>query len=421
MNIADLYHSRISNPLLNTSYPLHPEDWGQYQTSGTLGFDGEEDVSFYIHIPFCPHLCSYCEYTRMLLPTKELQQQYLDTLKTDILRFKAEHPHLTLKGFDIGGGTPTALNDDCFSTLLHLYDEATNGQTLATDFEPSIESTVGMLSTTKLEAIAQHGIRRVSLGLQSTSAPLLHEHRRREATTEELALVIDHAHDAGIKKVNIDLMYGLQHQTLESLMADLDVIQHVHPEQVTLYELRTNMTRQKPTHTADWLFEAYSLLFDRLTDLGYHAQFGQNTFSVSPNDQGLSSYLRHRMLQGGCYKGFGLSAQSMSHEGVAYNKGKNLYNIAPLLASNTFEEGHTYRLPPQELCSKYIAIAGYGGRFSLRHASVLLGRDAQEYFHSQITFCLQENLLSCSKNDTLSITPKGFRHHGAVFSLFYLP
>ena len=421
MDIADLYHSRISNPLLNTSYPLHPEDWRQYKTSGTLSFEGEEEVSFYIHIPFCPHLCSYCEYTRMLLPAKEFQQQYLDTLKTDILRFKEEHPNLTLRGFDIGGGTPTALNDDCFNTLLNLYDEAISGMALATDFEPSIESTISLLSTTKLAAIAHHGIKRVSIGLQSTSAPLLHEHRRREASTEELAQVITLAHDAGIKKVNIDLMYGLQHQTHESLLADLDVIQHVHPEQVTLYELRTNMIHQNPTHTIDWLFDAYSLLFDRLTELGYNSQFGQNTFSVIPDDQGLSSYLRHRMLQGGSYKGFGISAQSMSHKGLAYNKGKNLTHIAELLASNTFEGGHTYRLPPPELCSKYIAIAGYGGRFSLRHASELLGTDAQEHFHSQITFCMQEHLLRYSKNDLLSITPKGFRHHGAVFSLFYLP
>ena len=82
--LSDIFEKRKNDSRWNTSYPLSPDDWKVYRISGELSFSGEKEMSFYIHIPFCKGLCSFCEYTRMLCPSEELQEQYIATLKQDI-------------------------------------------------------------------------------------------------------------------------------------------------------------------------------------------------------------------------------------------------------------------------------------------------------------------------------------------------
>ena len=71
-----------------------------------------------------------------------------------------------------------------------------------------------------------------------------------------------------------------------------------------------------------------------------------------------------------------------------------------------------------EITAKYIAIAGYNGSFSLKRASELLADDAERYFRDVIDYCVSKNLLYL-ENGRVFITEEGFRHYGAVFSLFY--
>ena len=283
------------------------------------------------------------------------------------------HPDITLRGFDIGGGTPTSLSEDNFYYLLQIYREALDWLEVADDFEPSIEGTFDTLSTKKLNAIAQARIRRLSLGIQSTNEQVLCHHHRRANNLAEMQEWIEVTISAGINKVNLDLMYGLKDQTLETISADLETISTLHPQQVTLYELRTNMINEKDVPSKSVLFEQYSLYYNGLIELGYKARFGENTFSINDTDRGLSSYLRSRMLEGVSYKGFGISAQSMSRSGVSYNVGKGNRNIRNLIDLPTYEGGDTYLLPKEELASKYIAISAYNGSISLKHLSDILG------------------------------------------------
>lgn len=131
------------------------------------------------------------------------------------------------------------------------------------------------------------------------------------------------ARSMGIEKVNLDFMYGLKHQSPNTIKTDLEVIHRLCPDQVTLYELRTNMISEESHTTAAQRYEYYKLLYYGLMDMGYCSHFGQNTFSMDSDDIGVSSYIRHRMMDCKPYKGFGISAQSMNSEGVAYNVGKN--------------------------------------------------------------------------------------------------
>lgn len=417
MTIAELYQSRKNDPCWNTSYPISPSDWAVYRVPGPLPFENDHRLSFYIHIPFCKQLCSFCEYTRMLCPDENVQRGYLLAIANDIERFKQQYKDVTLLGFDIGGGTPTSLSEKNFSLLMQIYQTAILGLKLDDRYEPSIEGTFNTLSEQKLEAMSKNGFHRLSLGVQSSCSSVLHQHQRGNSSEAIMSSWLKKAWDKGIKKVNLDFMYGLNGQNELTIRQDLELISRLRPQQVTLYELRTNMISAKESFTKEELFDQYVQYYDGLIALGYYARFGQNTFSVDATDEGVSSYLRERMLNGAAYKGFGLSAQSMSSSGIAYNVGKLAVTPQNALNKEGYPEQFTYLLPPDELASKYIAISAYNGSFSiakLRDYGISGGS-----LNEILDFCIDEGLLYKGERDWMFITKKGFKHYGALFSLFY--
>jgi oxygen-independent coproporphyrinogen-3 oxidase len=354
----------------------------------------------------------------MLCPDEAMQRRYLTVLQNDIARFIATHPGITLNGFDIGGGTPTALSDDNFAYLMHIYKTVIGSVPTSKDFEPSIEGTFATINEQKAKLVGESGIRRMSFGIQSSSTNVLKHNHRPAEKVRSMAQKMQMLHEHGIDKINLDLMYGLREQTLDTLQYDIQTIALLNPEQVTLYELRTNTTGEETHWDKDSLYQGYEYLHQQLTSLGYKAGFGQNTFSKSNTDQGVSSYLRHRMIHGTPYKGFGLSAQSMSSEGVAYNIGKNSSWLRTMIDRESYDEEYTYRLPESELAAKYIAIAAYHGAFSLDRLSEILGTDAERYYSRQLKFCKDSGLVTVDGN-IVRCTREGFRYYGALFSLFY--
>ena len=417
MTIAELFQLRKNDPRWNTSYPLNPSDWTDYRVPDSLSFENDSRMSFYIHIPFCKQLCSFCEYTRMLCPDEKVQREYLLAIASDIKQFRQKYQDITLLGFDIGGGTPTSLSENNFSLLMQIYQTTISGLKKDAKYEPSIEGTFNTLSEQKLEDMSEMGFHRLSLGVQSSCSSVLHQHQRGNSSEAMMYSWLKKAWDKGIKKVNLDFMYGLKGQNESTIQQDLELIGRLKPQQVTLYELRTNMISEKESFTKEELYDQYVHYYDGLIAMGYKARFGQNTFSVDAADEGVSSYLRERMLNGAAYKGFGMSAQSMSSEGIAYNVGKLAVTTQNALNKEGYPEQFTYLLPPDELASKYIAISAYNGSFSvakLRDYGISGGS-----LNEILDFCIDEGLLYKGERDRMFITKMGFKYYGALFSLFY--
>ena len=430
IDIKRLFEQRKNNPLFNTSYPLSPDDWTKYSTPGLLPFDHSKPVAIYIHIPFCKQICSFCEYTKMCVPSKELQRNYFNALINDIERFIGFYPDVTLYGLDIGGGTPTAVDAGIFAGFISWLSEFISDKKVTADFEPSIEGSFDTLvddycGKHRSYYIAQTGIKRLSLGVQSTSSDVLNPLHRKVISPKKMCEAIAYWHKQGISKINLDLMYGLPAQTVETIIKDISVIRELHPEQVTVYELRTNQLGKHYKTDYENCYAQYCELFEGLTQLGYYGEFGRNTFSIDPIDCGLSSYLRHRMFDGWQYKGFGISAQSMSRFGIAYNSGKNQY-VGKMIDSEwlidndySYESPTYYQLTREELLSKFIAISGYSGGFSLSAAKELYGSDFISDYQHIIHYLVNENL-ALTIGDRLQLTELGFRNYGAVLSLFYI-
>lgn len=418
-SLEELWMSRKNNQLYNTSYPLSPDDWKKYRRAGELDFSGVRQLAFYIHIPFCRHLCPFCEYKRTTTPSKEIQQRYLSGLETDVKAFIDKYPDVELSGFDIGGGTPTALSTANFGRLMDLYKHTVQRLHLSAQYEPSIEGTFQTLTTEKTRMITAAGFRRVSLGIQSANKLVQQSNGRINPDSAFMLQTINTLRTEGVEKINIDLMYGLKGQDLPHLQNDLDLIEILSPEHVTLYEFRPNLLGVNENMSKEELYRSYNFLYKGLTALGYNSRFGQNTFSKNSTDKGLSSYLRNRMFHFMPYKGFGIAAQSMSPQGISYNIGKEGNRLdTELLLSNTFPAADCYLLPRHELLSKYLAVSAYGGFISFEVANRILKDDFGKVFDAEICFCLDRGLMDRHK-DRLRITPEGFKHYGATFSLFY--
>ena len=418
----ELFETRKGLDDYNTSYPLHPSDWSSWKTSDRLSFDGINDSSFYIHIPFCQSLCKYCEYIKYKKTSESIERQYLDIVDGDMREFAEQSAtrETILQGFDIGGGTPTVLSTKNFAMLIEMSAGYARRFKRAELFKGSIEATFNTIDEDKIAIISDHSdiFSRISFGLQSTNCAFLRDNNRDNGQTHRMADIFRSCRQQGINTINLDLMYGFVNQTKEEIEATMKVVERLMPEHLTVYELRTNMLSRYPIATAEQRFEQYSYLYDLITRLGYKGRFGMNTFSLI-GDDGLSSYLQHRMMKNGSYKGFGIAAQSKNDTGISYNIGKNGESLECSLSKNTFEkDGDSYILPPRELLSKYVAISGYCGMIDLFVMEKILHSDPSMVFEKELDFLLNNQYIE--KDGTmLYLTPKGFLHYGAVLSLFY--
>ena len=417
-----LFEARKEISDYNTSYPLHPSDWSTWKVSDTLSFDDVDDLSFYIHIPFCQSLCRYCEYVKYKKTSDSVEREYLDIVDSDMREFMEQSVtgKTILRGFDIGGGTPTALSTENFAMLINMAAGYARRIKMAEDFKGSIEATFNTIDENKIAILSEHPdlFSRISFGLQSTNCTFLRDNNRDNGQTQRMADIFHICRQHGISTINLDLMYGFVHQTKEEMKATMEAVERLMPEHLTVYELRTNMLNRYPVATAEQRFEQYSYLYDLITGLGYKGRFGMNTFSLI-GDNGLSSYLQHRMMKNGSYKGFGIAAQSKNDTGLSYNIGKNGESLNSCLSKKTFEKGgDSYKLPPRELLSKYVAISGYCGMIDLSVMECILHSDPDMVFEKELGFLLNNHYIE--KNGTmLYLTPEGVLHYGAVLSLFY--
>ena len=305
-----------------------------------------------------------------------------------------------------------------FYVFLYIRQTLINKLESVEDFEPSIEGTFETIDDNKLKEIYNAGFKRISLGIQTMNLNILAKNNRQNLETKDLIQRCNLIKKHGIKKINIDFMYGLEGQTLKDLDDAIALVKEMNVEQITLYEMRYNLISKQKKIDREFLFEQYEYIYNKLIDLGYYARFGQNTFSKDEKDLGLSSYLRSRMIDNISYKGFGISAQSKSKIGMSYNIGKSRKSINECMKYNSFIEEDLYLLPKEELLAKYIAISMYFGEFKISIMKEILGEEPLDYYKNEFQFLLKNDYILINQ-DKIILTKKGFKYYGAIGALFY--
>ncbi|MBO7574062.1 MAG: radical SAM family heme chaperone HemW [Bacilli bacterium] len=219
--------------------------------------------SLYIHIPFCNKICDYCDFTKLQY-FRNFAISYLEALKDEL----KSYPIKDLKTIYVGGGTPTALEDDLFEELLEIIDTYTDGVQEYT-FEANPES----LSLSKIKMLKAHSVNRVSLGVQTTNDKIL-KTVNRDHSFSEVQEAIKNLREAGIDNINVDLILGLPHTSEKILKKDLKNILSLDVKHISCYGLTVNphtvlFTKGFKEPEGDILRKYYDIVEETLTKNGF--------------------------------------------------------------------------------------------------------------------------------------------------------
>ena len=185
-----------------------------------------ETRSLYVHIPFCESICSYCDFCKVYYDQKQ-SDLYLQRLNEELSQIEQHH----LKTIYIGGGTPSALNDEQLEKLMSML------KTYSLEVEEyCMEVNPESMDYYKLKILKKSGINRLSIGVQTFQDHLLKEIDRHHNTTQ-VKNIIKYAKEIGFDNISIDLMYGLPKQTKEDIQKDIEVLQTLNLQHVSYYSL----------------------------------------------------------------------------------------------------------------------------------------------------------------------------------------
>ena len=184
----------------------------------------------YIHIPFCFHKCHYCDFFSIANADDE-HIPFTDVLVSEL---QTVAPHLgEIKTIFIGGGTPTLLEDSLLEKVLHTIQQSVS---MSPDVEWTVEANPETVTESTAEILASSGVNRVSIGAQSFH-PILLKELERWHNPENVMRSVSRLRQAGIKNINLDLIYAIPSQSIEMLRSDLDQLLQIEPEHLSCYAL----------------------------------------------------------------------------------------------------------------------------------------------------------------------------------------
>lgn len=261
------------------NYP-HKKSYGSIKPISLISLKPEIEKSnsgLYIHIPFCSQRCGYCNLFSLCGINDDLISSYIDTIEKEAV-YTSDILKLKIDEFILGGGTPLYLNLNQLERVLSIPKKffASNLEEVFVGIETSPKDT----SFEKLELLKKYKVNRISMGVQSfvdEELKLLNRSHR--------VLDIENALKE-IKKfnfdiVNLDLIYGIENQSLDSFSYSLNKLLEFKPDEVFLYPLyvrdNKNIGSSKISKS-----EFYKFGRDFLVSNGY-VQKSMRQFSLKPN------------------------------------------------------------------------------------------------------------------------------------------
>jgi oxygen-independent coproporphyrinogen-3 oxidase len=220
-----------------TSYPTVPawsESFGaaDHARALELASAARAPLSIYVHIPFCKELCSYCGCNVVITRDRRRVERYLAAL-ADEAQLAAEHlgERRSVSRLHLGGGTPTFLDE---RELAALWRALTGPFEILDDAELAVEINPVVTRPAQLELLAGFGFNRLSIGVQDFD-PAVQAAIGRVQTVDETRAALELAHALGFRSVNLDLIYGLPRQTVDSFRSTVRQIAALRPERVACF------------------------------------------------------------------------------------------------------------------------------------------------------------------------------------------
>jgi oxygen-independent coproporphyrinogen-3 oxidase len=334
-----------------TSYPPAPQfsdkvTWPEVAAKIGQARESRRGLSLYFHIPFCESLCWYCGCTTVITTQREKGALYLDYLDKEMQQMSARlDPKRQVVQLHWGGGTPTFLTPDEIRRLGQSIRKYFN---FAPDMEAGVEIDPRRLTGDHVAALREVGFNRASIGVQDFNPAVqaaVHRIQPRELTERTMAW----ARAAGFPSINLDLIYGLPYQTVESFDKTLEEIIKMGPDRLAVFSY-AHVPWMKPAQkileqeaalpSAKTKLSILKLVIEKLTLDDRYTYIGMDHFARPSDELAVAQRQKtlQRNFQGYSTKGgadiyaFGMSAISQA-DGVYWQNIKDLPGYCAALDS----------------------------------------------------------------------------------------
>jgi oxygen-independent coproporphyrinogen-3 oxidase len=405
-------------------YPERDSEWVRQYPTKHVPVNEEEvftrkPMGVYVHIPFCNRLCFSCPYIKHQTD-RDLTRTYLDALKTEITNY-AERPyiqdHVITLGY-IGGGTPTALTAPQLDDLLgHMFSSFSVEE--GADF--SIETTPVDISERKATVLLERGIRRISLGVQ-TFVPEELKNIGRPNDPEMLKESIRLLRRCGFENINIDLMHGINGQTMESWEHSLDVAIDLGVTCISFYtymefaQISTKRRKLPPVPEKAVVDDMFLFAAEKLSKngfLGYYGdcfakpghqpKYGETSWSedipIIPLGPTATGHLRDHWYFN--EPDIGRYIQTVMEGRLPISMGKHITK--------------------SEAIRRSMVLGVKAGRVNRERFRRIHGVDFMEMFRAEIDDLIEKELITADENGIEVTGPKGWYYLDNISKAFYSP
>lgn len=372
-------------------------------------------TSLYVHIPFCKSRCFYCDFTTYVAPRPEVMA-YVEYLKREfeLLATETDQP---MKTVFFGGGTPTYLSakelDQVFTSLHRNFQ-------LAADAEMTVEANPGTVDSEKLAVLRDHGVNRISFGAQTFDENLLMAIGR---THDQRAILtsVELAARHGFSRINLDLMFGLPEQTLDSVGRAIERIEQLGVRHVSAYWLKVEPGTPfhkwqeqglLPLPGEDTEADMYEFVRETLAQSGF-VHYEISNFAT-PGEEALHNLVYWRNQP---YLAAGVGAHGYVR-GVRYENVTALTDYARLLSAGQRPIADTHQVSAAESAEDTMMLGlrlreGVSASgFEQRH-----GVPLKIVFHEQIRLLTEQGLIEAN-DGVYRLTDKAWPIANVVFEEF---
>lgn len=316
-------------------------------------------ISFYLHIPFCRHLCHYCGCNSFPMMKPDVVERYISALHTEIDKVKKHlAPQRKISQIHYGGGSPTALP---VYYLKELNDHLLDGFDTIEQPEIAIECHPGYLDEAYWLSLTEAGFNRFSLGVQDFNEKVLKTVNRRPSLLP-VETIVQLLREKGAR-INMDFIYGLPFQTAESIAETITRAAAIQPDRLVTFSYahvpwvnKQQLVLEKAGLPAsEEKSRMYSAAQDILNAAGYKT-IGMDHF-VLENDELYAAMLNgrlHRNFQGYCTRRttgqvYAFGATGISQLSTAYSQNsKDINQYIERIESGTFAISKGYELTRHE-------------------------------------------------------------------------
>lgn len=346
--------------------------------------------SLYIHIPFCEHICAYCDFCKVFYNENQVND-YLAVLKKELQDLKITEP---LETIYIGGGTPSSLNDEQLEWLMDIIKPLLNNHLKEVTIEVNPES----VDYYKLDILKRGGITRLSIGVETFNDNLLKKINRQHKTSQ-VERIINYARKIGFDNISIDLMYGLPQQTLDDIKADLDKVKQLGIDHISYYSLILEDHTVLKNQNYQPLDEDADLQINELIETSLE-QLGFNKYEISNfSKPGFESMHNLAYWKYDNYYGIGLGASAKIDDClIDHSRNLNAYLRRRDITSkivNTKEDTMFNHLMMSLRLVVGLDLIEFENRYNLKATDVY--KEAIDKHIKMNTLVIENNHLKCTK------------------------